>query len=79
MYVSIEYISDDEHDAENKAEPPLRQSTRQSHPSDYYRATVANSNVKEPATVAEALTSPDKVKWENAMTKEMELLHAYDE
>jgi len=79
-YLSIEYVNDDEHDAESEVESLLRRSTRQRRPPDYYgdRATVANSNAKEPTTVAEALTSSEKVKWENAMTKEMELLHAND-
>lgn len=62
------------------AEPVLRRSGRERRTPDYYgqRLVLANSQSTEPVTVKEALASPDKTKWVNAMEKEMESLRAND-
>ena len=87
-YVEFNFPSDCDDDRPNEeetvterpTEPVLRRSRRERRPPDYYveQSCIANDHLKEPATVEEALVSPDKVKWLNAMEKEMDSLHAND-
>ena len=53
---------------------------RERWPPNHYGewASVASGTLKEPQTVAEAMASPEKVKWMNAMNKEMESLRKND-
>ena len=84
----IQFSSDCDDDRPNEeetvtdrpTEPVLRRSKRERRPPDYYveQSYIANDQLKEPATVEEALVSPDKAKWLNAMEKEMDSLHAND-
>ena len=87
-YVEFNFPSDCDDDRPNEeetvtdrpTEPVLRRSRRERRPPDYYveQSYIANDQLKEPATVEEALVSPDKAKWLNAMEKEMDSLHAND-
>lgn len=58
----------------------LRRSARNRQPPDFYgiRVNVASEVLNEPTSMTEALASPDKVKWTEAMEKEMESLHKND-
>ena len=61
----------------------LRKSTRERKPPDYYGewVTIANSELGEPESVKEAMSGPDKVKWQEAMGNEMKPLqenHVWD-
>ena len=71
---------DEEPFADEAAEPVLQQSEREIQPPNYYgeRVTIANGKTKEPVHVEEALGSPDKAKWLNAMEMEIESLHVND-
>lgn len=62
--------------AEPEAE--TQRPVRARQPPDRYGewATVAESDLCEPETVRDALTSPEKAKWKEAMQKEMESLYA---
>ena len=55
----------------------LRRSSRSRQPPDFYgiRVNVASEIFDEPTSINEALASPDKRKWTEAMEKEMESLH----
>jgi hypothetical protein len=48
-----------------------RRSKRERRPPDYYGewVTLAGCYIKEPKTVKEALSSPDKIKWEESMNE----------
>jgi len=61
---------------EKDAQPQLRRSTRDRRPPDYYGewVTVANAEMREPKTAKDALACDDKVKWREAMNKELESL-----
>ena len=87
-YVTIECLSNEEpvdEDTgepsqsinEEPAEPVLRRSARERQPTDFYgaRVNIASEVVNEPASMTEALASPDKEKWIDAMEMEMESLH----
>lgn len=69
-YINTEPVADE------AAEPVFQQSERERQPPNYYgeRVTIANGKNKEWAHVEEALASPDKEKWLNAM----ETVHAND-
>ena len=58
---------------------PLRRSTRQRRPPDYFapRVTVADAS-GDPSSLKEALASSNNTEWINAMEKEIESLHAND-
>ncbi len=79
-YVEFDSFSDEEPVADEAAEPVLRRSGRERRPPDHYgeRIIIANDKLKKPATMEEALASPDKVKWQNAMNMEIESLHSND-
>ena len=55
----------------------LRRSSRSRQPPDFYgiRVNVASEIFDEPTSMTEALASPDKMKWTEAMETEMESLH----
>lgn len=77
-YVEFDCSSAEEPVHTEVTEPDIRRSERVPRPPDYYGewVTVADSNTREPVTVHEALSSPAKSKWQEAMQKEMESLHA---
>ena len=63
----------------NTIDPPLRRSTRNRHePSryGYQSGFMASSEEHDPSTVREALSTPDKARWEEAMAREMESIHS---
>ena len=68
--------SDTENEEIENHEPELKRSG----PPDYYGVWVnfADDTTREPATVQEALSSPDKEKWKIAMEKEMESNGVWD-
>ena len=79
QYVEIDYPSIEEAvplPATGAEEPPLRRSTRERHPPDYYRESVATAckALQDPASVQDVLASPDKAKWLHVMEKEMDSL-----
>ena len=58
-------------------ETPLRRSTRERRPVDYYGLPQAHLTIhSEPTTYDEAINCPEKAKWKNAMGKEMQSLKA---
>ena len=59
-------------------EPFLRRSTRDRQQPDRYshNLTLASTEQQDPSSVAEAKSTPDKAKWEEAMEREMESLHS---
>ena len=76
--VELDNFQEEEIVSESEPEEPvLRRSARERQPPNRYGewASVASGNLKEPATVTEAMASPEKSKWMNAMEKEMESLH----
>ena len=83
-YVEIDCPSDEEPEplpvANEAAEPTLRRSTRERHPPNYYRESVAIASdvPREPAKVKDVLASPEKAKWLDVMQKEMESLTTND-
>ena len=72
--VELDDLSEEETvDEPEPEEPVLRRSVRERRPPNHYGewASVASGTLKEPATVAEAMASPEKSKWMNATEKEM--------
>ena len=70
-----------EHVANEAPEPQvMRRSERDRRPPTYYGewATTANDDGSEPRTVNEALSSPNRAKWEKEMKTEMESLKIND-
>ena len=71
---------DEESTASNPivSESVLRSSTRNKQkPNRYgYNLTVASTEQQDSSSVAEARSTPDKVKWEKAMEREMKLLRS---
>ena len=67
-------------DPNEPVEPVVRRSRRDRRQPDYYGewTSVANGQLKEPVTVKEAMTSPEKSESTNAMEKEMESLRTND-
>ena len=59
-------------------EPFLCRSTRDRQQPDRYshNLTLASTEQQDPSSVAEAKSTPDKAKWEEAMEREMESLHS---
>ena len=57
-------------------DPPLRRSSRVRQQPDWFHGLVASGEQHDPSTVAEALSTPDKSKWEEAMKNEMESIHS---
>ena len=81
---SIERVDEDTDPVQTTSEEPsvsgLRRSARSRQPPDFYgiRVNVASELLNEPTSMTEALASPNKVKWKEAMEKEMESLHKND-
>lgn len=89
-YVRIEYPSEDEEvdgvsnnessdelddtEPDHEEEPAVRRSTRERKCPDHFGVWVNIADVKEPATVAEAQTGPDREKWKDAMDAEYKSL-----
>ena len=73
-------VHEEEPVADETAEPVLRRSERERRQPDHYGEWlgIANDNVKEPATVKEALDNSYKAEWTTAMKKEMKSLYAND-
>ena len=61
-------------------EPALRRSEGERQPPDYYGARVNAAHMlpKDPVTIEDALTSPDKSKWRHAMEMEVKSLKEND-
>ncbi len=78
--VELDSLSEEEPVADEATEPVLRQSQRERRPPNYYgqHVSLANGKLKEPATVEEALASPGRAKWQEAMKMEIESLHTND-
>jgi len=58
-------------------DPPVRRSTRIRHPPERYEYSLAaGCEDQDPSSVSEALSSHDKMKWEEAMKMEMQSLLA---
>ena len=82
--VELDNIPDEDEQDESTAvettDQALRQSQRMKRPPDLYGewATVSISESNEPRSVTEALASPDKIKWLNAMQKEIQSLNSND-
>ena len=88
QYVQIECLSDDEPvdivtevpssatSAESE-EHIVRRSARERRPPDFYstHVNVASEASNEPASMKEAIESPDKEKWTDAIQKEMDSLY----
>ena len=63
----------------NTIDPPLKRSTRNRHEPfryGYQFGFMASSEEHDPSTVREALSTPDKARWEEAMAREMESIHS---
>jgi transposase InsO family protein len=88
-FVELDYLDDEEPVTEEMTEPVVRQleetadqvlrrSGRERRQPEHYGEwlTIANDSLKEPATVEEALASPEKIEWMSAMEKEMNSLYA---
>ena len=79
-----ERVDEDTEPVQTTSEEPsmsgLRRSARSRQPPDFYgiRVNVASEHLNEPTSMTEALASPNKVKWKEAMEKEMESLHKND-
>ena len=79
-----ERVDEDTEPVQTTSEEPsvsgLRRSARSRQPPDFYgiRVNVASELLNEPTSMTEALASPDKVKWKEAMEKEMESLQKND-
>ena len=65
---------------EEQPEPVLRRSARERQPPDFYgaRVNIASEVLNEPTSMTEALASPERAKWMDAMDKEMDSLHMND-
>ena len=84
-YVQIECLSNVDEDTgeppqttiNEQPEPVLRRSARERQPPDFYsaRVNIASEVLNEPTSMTEALASPERVKWMDAMDNEMNLLH----
>ena len=74
-YVELYFPVNEEPTVDETPEPAvLRRSDRGRKPPDYYGgewAAAVNNDDNEPRTAKEALTSPQKAKWMEAMEKEM--------
>lgn len=71
-YVKLELSNDEETVTDDSPEPVLRRSERERRPPNYYGVWTSVSEAKEPTTVNDALSSPDKKKWLDA---EIDSLH----
>ena len=85
--VQIECLSNVDEDTETtqptieeQPEPVLRRSARERQPPDFYgaRVNIASEVLSEPTSMTEALASPERAKWMDAMDKEMDSLHMND-
>ena len=85
--VQIECLSNVDKDTETtqptieeQPEPVLRRSARERQPPDFYgaRVNIASEVLSEPTSMTEALASPERAKWMDAMDKEMDSLHMND-
>ena len=85
--VQIECLSNVDEDTETtqptieeQPEPVLRRSARERQPPDFYgaRVNIASEVLNEPTSMTEALASPERAKWMDAMDKEMDSLHIND-
>ena len=79
-YVELEFPSDDESLSDIPVEPVPRRSERKRRPPTYYGewANSVKFDIKEPQTFSQALDSPDKQHWMNAMENEMDSLYDND-
>ena len=69
--------ADSTEEVETETQIPQRTSSREIKRPDYYGVRLYTV-LKEPETVADALRSSDKTKWEVAMQKEMDSIHSND-
>ena len=67
--------SEKDNDAEK--EPVVRRSQRERRRPDYYGDWI-NSVDKDPTTVSDVLSSPEKQEWKTAMDKEMQSIREND-
>ena len=74
-YVNLELSNDEEAITDNHSEPVLRRSERERNPPNYYGVWTSITDAKEPTTIDEALLSPEKAKWLDAMKTEMDSLY----
>eukprot|EP00795_Rhopilema_esculentum_P003204 gene3204-1519_t len=74
--VELECIKEEDRNMDETTEVEVRRSARTRKPPDYYgvRAYIADSELGEPMSAAEARSSPEKKAWEKAMESEMESL-----
>ena len=84
-YVQIECVDEDtgeppQSTINEQPEPVLRRSARERQPPDFYsaRVNIASEVLNEPTSMTEALASPERTKWTDAMDKEMNSLHMND-
>ena len=84
-YVQIECVDEDtgeppQSTINEQPEPVLRRSARERQPPDFYsaRVNIASEVLNEPTSMTEALASPERAKWMDAMDKEMNSLHMND-
>ena len=80
QYVKLDSTDDDQVNevVDHDDEPVLRRSSRERKPPTHYGewANLTHGDFEEPETVKEALASVDKSKWQEAMEKELDSLHA---
>ena len=75
QYAELEFPSDDEPLSDIPVEPIPRRCGRERRPPAYYGELANSVNLKEPHTFNQALDSPDKQHWTNAMENEMDSLY----
>ena len=77
-YVQFELSNDEETVIDDHPELALRQSERERRPPNYYGVWTSVSHAMEQTTVKDALSSPDKMKWLDAMKAEIDSLRRND-
>ena len=84
-YEQIECVDEDtgeppQSTINEQPEPVLRRSARERQPPDFYsaRVNIASEVLNEPTSMTEALASPERAKWMDAMDNEMNSLHMND-
>ena len=77
-YVNLELSNDEDTVCDDHQEQVLRRSERERRPPNYYGVWTSVTDAKEPATVNDALSAPDKTKWLDAMETEIDSLHKND-
>ena len=76
--LELELPSDDETLSDTPVQPAPRRSERERRPPVYYGEWANVSNYQEPQTFRQALESPDKLHWMDAMKNEIESIHDND-